>query len=112
MVATARHREGETGISDWIAPLFALVVGAVILTYGLEAAKSPTVQRAGVPVGMYFFMGSVALLSAAGDVRMLVRGAFSVDNDSYDIFGACALRCSWPQVPFSWDRAARYFRLL
>jgi hypothetical protein len=25
-------------------------------------------------VGMYFFMGSVALLAAAGDVRMLVRG--------------------------------------
>ena len=24
--------------------------------------------------GMYFFMGSVALLAAAGDVRMLVRG--------------------------------------
>jgi hypothetical protein len=28
----------------------------------------------GVPVGMHFFMGSVMLLAAAGDIRMLVRG--------------------------------------
>jgi len=29
---------------------------------------------AGVPVGMIFFLGSVALLAAAGDLRLLVRG--------------------------------------
>jgi hypothetical protein len=28
----------------------------------------------GVPVGMTFFMGSICLLAAAGDVRMLLRG--------------------------------------
>src|SRR4029077_18350445 len=28
----------------------------------------------GVPAGMYFFLGSIALLAAVGDVRMLVRG--------------------------------------
>jgi hypothetical protein len=72
--ATARRRDGETGIFDWGALLFALAVGAGIMTYGFEVANSPTWSKDGIPAGMYFFLGSVALLSAAGDVRMLVGG--------------------------------------
>ena len=71
---TARRRDGETGIFDWVALLVALALGAVIVTYGLEAANSQTGLKGGIPAGMYFFLGSVALLSAAGDVRMLLRG--------------------------------------
>lgn len=71
---TARRRDGETGIFDLGALLVALAVGAGLVTYGLEAANSQTGLKDGVPAGMYFFMGSVALLSAAGDVRMLLRG--------------------------------------
>jgi hypothetical protein len=70
---TARRREGETSMFDWVALLFGLAVGVAIMTYGMEAANGHT-QKDGVPVGMYFFLGSVALLSAAGDVRMLLRG--------------------------------------
>jgi hypothetical protein len=36
--------------------------------------RSGASSQDGVPVGMTFFMGSVMLLAAAGDVRMLVRG--------------------------------------
>jgi len=68
---TARRRDGETRIFDWVALLVALALGAVIVTYGLEAANSQTGLKDGIPAGMYFFLGSVALLSAAGDVRML-----------------------------------------
>ena len=71
---TAKRRDGETGIFDWGALLVALPVGVVIVAYGFEAAKSPTRSIGGVPAGMFFFLGSVALLSAAGDVRMLARG--------------------------------------
>jgi uncharacterized membrane protein len=71
---TARRREGETSIFDWIAPLFAFAVGAIIVIFGFEVATSPTGPKDGIPAGMYFFMGSVALLSAAGDVRVLLRG--------------------------------------
>ncbi len=71
---TARRRDGETGIFDWSALLVALAVGAAIVTYGFEVANSPTGPKDGIPVGMYFFLGSVALLAAAGDLRMLVRG--------------------------------------
>src|SRR6266571_5598331 len=67
--ATARRREGKTSIFDWGALLFALAVGAGIITYGFEVANSPTGSKDGVPAGMYFFLGSVALLSAAGDIR-------------------------------------------
>lgn len=71
---TARRRTGETGIFDWVAPLFALVVGATIVTYGVQVASNPLASKDGIPVGMFFFLGSVALLATAGDVRVLVRG--------------------------------------
>ena len=71
---TARRSDGETGIFDWVALLVALALAAVIVTYGLEAANSQTGLKDGIPAGMYFFLGSVALLSAAGDVRMLQHG--------------------------------------
>jgi len=71
---TVRRREGKPGIFDWIALLAALTVGAVIVMYGFQAAHSLRGMKAGVPAGMYFFLGSIALLAAVGDVRMLVRG--------------------------------------
>jgi len=71
---TARRREGETTIFDWGALLFGLAVGVVIVTHGLRVVSGAVAPQAGVPVGMTFFIGSVVLLAAAGDVRMLVRG--------------------------------------
>jgi hypothetical protein len=41
---------------------------------GIQVVRSGASSQDGVPVGMTFFMGSVMLLAAAGDVRMLVRG--------------------------------------
>jgi uncharacterized membrane protein len=70
---TARRRDGEPGILDWAALLVALVVGAVTVTWGLEAANSPTGFKNGYSLGPYFFLGSVTLLAVIGDVRMLVR---------------------------------------
>jgi hypothetical protein len=88
--ATARHRDGETGFFDWGALLFALAVGAGIMTYGFEAANSPTGLKDGIPAGMYFFLGSVALLSAAGDIRMLVRGGvFGVHRIARHLWRMC-----------------------
>ncbi|PYV97770.1 MAG: hypothetical protein DMG86_17790 [Acidobacteria bacterium] len=53
------------------ALLVALAVGIVIVTYGLEKAYSQTAPKDGIPAGMNFFMDSVVLLAAAGDIRML-----------------------------------------
>jgi hypothetical protein len=74
---TARRREEKTGILDWSALLVVLTVAAVNLTYGIEAAISPTGLKYEYPAGPYFFLGSIAVLATLGDVRMLVRGGIS-----------------------------------
>jgi hypothetical protein len=74
---TARRRDGAPGIFDWGALLVVLAVGATQVTYGIEAAMSQTGLKYAYPPGPYFFMGSVALLAATGDIRMLVRGGIS-----------------------------------
>jgi uncharacterized membrane protein len=74
---TARRRDEGTRIFDFGALLIALAVGSGYMTYGLAAVHSQTGLRDGVPAGMLFVMGSVALLAAAGDVRMLTRGGVS-----------------------------------
>jgi uncharacterized membrane protein len=71
---TAWRRDGKTRIFDWASFPVPLAIGAALAIYGLGAASSQTGSKDGVPAGMYFFLGSVALLSAAGDVRMLMRG--------------------------------------
>jgi hypothetical protein len=75
--ATARRRDAKTGILDWVALLVALALGTLVVTYRVEAANSSTGAKDGFPAGMYFLLGSVALLSAAGDVRMLWHGGVS-----------------------------------
>jgi hypothetical protein len=71
---TAKRRDGETSIFDWFALLIPLWAGIGGWINGLEAVHSPTGSKYGVPAGMHFFLGSVMLLAAAGDVRMLLRG--------------------------------------
>jgi hypothetical protein len=71
---TARRRDGETSRFDWIVLLIPLALGILTWMNGLKVVRSGASSQAGVPVGMTFFMGSVMLLAAAGDVRMLVRG--------------------------------------
>jgi hypothetical protein len=71
---TARRRDGETSRFDWVALLIPLAIGILHWTNGLKVVRSGASSQDGVPVGMILFMGSVCLLAAAGDVRMLVRG--------------------------------------
>jgi len=71
---TARRNDGETSIFDWFALIFPLAAGIALWISGARAVRHQMWSENGVPVGMNFFMGSVLLLAAAGDVRMLVRG--------------------------------------
>jgi hypothetical protein len=70
----ARRRDREVGIFDLSALLVALAIGAAAVTWGLEAARSQTGLKDGYPPFLYFVFGSIALLFAASDVRMIVRG--------------------------------------
>jgi len=74
---TARNRERKVGIFDWSALLTALAIGAAAVTWGLQAVNSKSGLKDGYPGGMYFFFGSIALLFAASDVRMIMRGGVS-----------------------------------
>jgi uncharacterized membrane protein len=74
---TARRRDGETSRFDWIVLLIPLTLGILTWMNGLKVVRSGASSQNGVPVGMSFFMGSVMLLAAAGDIRMLVRDGVS-----------------------------------
>ena len=71
---TARRREGETAPFDWVLLLMPLALGILTWMNGISIVRSGVDSPDGVPVGMSFFMGSVMLLAAAGDVRMLLGG--------------------------------------
>jgi len=72
--STARRRDGEAGVFHLDALMLPLAVAAVLAIYGVEAANSQTGSKEGFPAAAYFIFGSVALLSAVGDIRMLLRG--------------------------------------
>lgn len=74
---TAKRREGETSPMDWIAMLIPLALGILGWMSGIQVVRSGAMSQDGVPVGMTFFMGSICLLAAAGDIRMLLRGGVS-----------------------------------
>jgi uncharacterized membrane protein len=71
---TARRRDGETSRFDWLLFLIPLTLGILTWMNGIRIVRSGASSQDGVPVGMTFFMGSIMLLAAAGDLRMLARG--------------------------------------
>lgn len=73
---TARRRTG-TSKFGWVALLIPLALGLLLWSSGIEKLRVSGPPKDGVPVGMNFFLGSVMLLAAAGDVRMLVRGGLA-----------------------------------
>lgn len=79
---TARRREGETSWTDWIVLLIPLVLGILTWMNGIHVVRRGASSQDGVPVGMFFFMGSICLLAAVGDMRMLLR---------HGVFGAARL---------------------
>ena len=72
--ATARRRDGETSVVDWMGFLFALTIGGLSVFHGfLKIAGREALDPNTYPF-MQLFMGSIILLAAIGDLRMLVRG--------------------------------------
>jgi hypothetical protein len=87
---TARRTDGQTSKLDWAALLIPLMLGSLIWIGGLEKIRTHAPSEDGVPAGMNFFMGSVLLLAAAGDVRMLVRrGVLGTKRISRHLWRMC-----------------------
>jgi hypothetical protein len=59
---------------DWGGAAFALAFGVLSMIGGIEVARTATRSPDGAPAGMIFFLGSIGLLAAAGDVRWIIRG--------------------------------------
>jgi hypothetical protein len=74
---TVLRKEKETGLAEFGLLLVALAAGAGGLTYGWEAAHSATGLKEGYPPAPYIIFGCLSSLSAASDVRMLIRGGVS-----------------------------------
>jgi uncharacterized membrane protein len=81
LVATAwlaaKRRDGKIGLVDWGALLFILADGAAGVTWGLQAAASQAGTKDGMAPAFYFTFGTIALLCAAADIRMIVQGGFT-----------------------------------
>jgi uncharacterized membrane protein len=87
---TARRREGETSRMDGVALLIPLAIGILTWVDGIGVLRSGASSQNGVPVGMSFFMGSICLLAAAGDVRMLMHGGvFGVKRIARHLWRMC-----------------------
>lgn len=71
---TVRRAKGSISKSDWFVLLIPLALGLLTWFSGLEKLRIAGPPKDGVPAGMNFFLGSIMLLAAAGDVRMLLRG--------------------------------------
>lgn len=70
----AKRTDGKSGSFDVGALLFALAIAAAGVTWGFEAARSQTGSKDGYAAPFYFVFGSIALLFAASDVRLILRG--------------------------------------
>jgi hypothetical protein len=87
---TARRGEGELRRLDWVAFMIPLTLGILIWVNGIAVLRSGATSQNGVPVGMSFFMGSICLLAAGGDVRMLLRGGvFGVQRIARHLWRMC-----------------------
>jgi len=86
----ARHSDGRTRIFDWIALLVVLAVAATELTLGVQAALSPTGLKYEYSPGPYLTFGSLALIAAIGDIRMLARkGVFGAQRIARHLWRMC-----------------------
>lgn len=71
---TARRPDGGPSKFVWIGLLIPVAVGVLNWLSGIQKISNQGPTSDGVPAGMNLFLGSVMLLAATGDVRMLVRG--------------------------------------
>jgi uncharacterized membrane protein len=71
---TARRREGKVSLFDRIALLVVAADGISGIIWGLQAASSARGTKDGMPAAIYFVFGTIALLCAVSDFRMIRRG--------------------------------------
>jgi uncharacterized membrane protein len=71
---TVRRQAGRTGRFEIGALLLVLALAGAMAAFGLKAQASPSHRLDGYPPALYFNVVVIALLFAAGDLRMILRG--------------------------------------
>ena len=74
---TGRRGEQKPGALDWAALVLVVTLGGSLVTLSVLVTSGRAAKQPGVPIGMYFFLASIAGLAAAGDLRVLIRGGIS-----------------------------------
>jgi len=69
-----RRRQRRIGAYDFAALIIISSIAVSDLVLGIQATLSPTHLKAGYPAGLFFTFGTIALLFASADVRMILRG--------------------------------------
>jgi len=72
-----RRGDQKPGAFDRGGLVMALAIGIGLWTLGILMVRGLVEPQQGVPIGMCFFMGTIPLVAAAGDIRMLLRGGIS-----------------------------------
>ncbi len=73
-MAGRRNRFSYVQIANATLGLVALGVGAFLVKFGVEALDSPSHLKNGEGASGYFFFGTIALSSAALDLRLVIGG--------------------------------------
>ena len=74
---TVKRKPGSIGAFEKLAFVMVLACVIVALSFGLEAADSPSGKLDGNEPALFFVFGSVMVLAAALDLRMILRGGIS-----------------------------------
>ncbi len=87
---TARRSDDgrRTSWFDWGGFLFALAMGSLTMFHGWQKVTGRAGDD-GAPNFMTFFMGSIILLAAAGDLRMIFRGVSGRARISRHLWRMC-----------------------
>jgi len=71
----ARYRDGRVGRLDVVAMIYVLALSMTAYSGGIDALDNPRFAKDGLPGPIYFVFGTVALICAMTDFRMLRRGS-------------------------------------
>jgi len=73
----AKRKEWKIGVIDFGSLVFALAIASAHSVFGYQAVVSPTGLKDGYPPPLYFIFGSIAMLFAVSDFRLIARGGVS-----------------------------------
>ncbi len=88
LAARRKDSDMQSGVFEWGGFLFALVIGTLILIHGWQKATGRAPDD-GTPTFMSFFLGSVILLAAVGDLRVIFRGIRGRQRISRHLWRMC-----------------------